>query len=239
MTGTSENIPTIDMGDPLAAQKLSVVCRDVGFCYLIGHGFSSEEFQTVFRESKALFDLPVEEKQKLSDKVMSRGYTAMQEEKLDVKRQTEGDTKEGYYIGWDISEDHPLYDPAKFRGPNQWPDESMLPNFHPVMEGYHSKMTKVATNVVRLLAKGLGLEESYFDADFEAPMATLRLLHYMQKKSNPEKGIFACGAHSDFGTCTLLLTDENPGLQIFYKGEWIDVPPKPNAFVMNLGGESN
>jgi len=34
---------------------------------------------------------------------------------------------------------------------------------------------------------------------------------------------------------TLLLTDGQPGLQINYKGEWIDVPPRPDCFVVNLG----
>jgi isopenicillin N synthase-like dioxygenase len=81
----------------------------------------------------------------------------------------------------------------------------------------------------------LGLDESYFDKDFAEPVATLRLLHYDKRQSEPEKGIYACGAHSDYGMATLLLTDEHPGLQIYHKGEWIDVPPRPHSFVVNLG----
>jgi isopenicillin N synthase-like dioxygenase len=35
---------------------------------------------------------------------------------------------------------------------------------------------------------------------------------------------------------TLLSTDENPGLQIKLKdGSWMDVPPKKDALIINLG----
>jgi len=145
--------------------------------------------------------------------------------------------QEGYYIGREISEDDPRYDPAKLRGPNQWPAKSILPGFQSTMEDYHSKLTNLAMEVVRLIGLGLGLEESHFDEAFEDSIATLRLLRYDKRESKPEEGIFACGAHSDYGIVTLLLTDENPGLQIQYRGEWIDVPPRPSSFVVNIGGE--
>ena len=48
--------------------------------------------------------------------------------------------------------------------------------------------------------------------------------------------VIACGAHSDYGMLTLLLTDENPGLQIKTHGsKWISVPPRKGAFIVNLG----
>ncbi|VEU38661.1 unnamed protein product [Pseudo-nitzschia multistriata] len=233
--GNNISIPTLDLGDPDAAQKLAAIGRNVGFFYLEGHGLSPDYIDSVFAASKALFDLPLEEKTKLSDHTMSRGYTAMQEETLDLANQTEGDTKEGYYIGRDVPVGDPRYDPAKLRGPNQWPESSLLPSFQPIMEDYHSRATAVAMRVVRLFALSLGLEETHFDADFEECVATLRLLHYSGRPSDPDKGIYACGAHSDYGMATLLLTDKNPGLQIYYQEEWIDVPPRPHSFVVNLG----
>eukprot|EP00536_Pseudo-nitzschia_multiseries_P004276 jgi/Psemu1/253472/estExt_Genewise1Plus.C_700068 len=241
MAGTEPNgdsscsIPTLDLRDPDAARKLAAVCQSVGFFYLEGHGLSQDYIDSVFAASKTLFDLPLEEKTKLSDKTMSRGYTAMQEETLDLSHQTEGDTREGYYIGREIPVDDPRYSPAKLRGPNQWPDTSVLPSFQPIMEDYHSRATALAMNVVRLIAQGLGLEESHFDSDFRESISTLRLLHYSGRVSDPDKGIFACGAHSDYGIVTLLLTDEHPGLQIYYQDEWIDVPPRPRSFVVNIG----
>lgn len=73
-------------------------------------------------------------------------------------------------------------------------------------------------------------------------MAFLRLLHYSSEKSNVEKGVYACGAHSDYGMVTILAMDDNPGLQIMLcdkdadRETWIDVTPPPiGTFVVNLG----
>ena len=49
------------------------------------------------------------------------------------------------------------------------------------------------------------------------------------------QGVFGAGAHTDYGMLTLLMTDEQPGLQIWSDGEFIDVPPKPGTFIVNLG----
>lgn len=81
-----------------------------------------------------------------------------------------------------------------------------------------------------LLAHSLGLlDEHRFDPHSTESMTALRLLHYAKEESKPEEGIFACGAHSDYGMITLLLTDEHAGLQILHDYQWIDVPSKPHA----------
>jgi isopenicillin N synthase-like dioxygenase len=106
--------------------------------------------------------------------------------------------------------------------------------------------------LVQLLALAIGLnDEHYFDEAFAEPLVTLRLLRYARERSDPSRGIFACGSHSDYGMITLLWTDETCGLQIFIPndsdtghttlmgdesyGSWIDVPARPTAYVVNLG----
>lgn len=223
-------------------KDLRSACVDVGFFYLENHGISPDLMHRVMDQSKLLFDLPLEEKQRLSDKVMSRGYTAFEEETLDPKVQVKGDTKEGYYLGKDVLPDSPEYNPAKLMGPNQWPSPDKCPSmvdcqaFQDVMNEYRSECQRVGFRVVQLLALAIGLDEHFFDDAFANPITTLRPLHYAKETSKPDDGVFACGAHSDYGMLTLLLTDENSGLQIFNKdGEWIDVPARPTAFIVNLG----
>mmetsp|Transcript_15232 Transcript_15232/g.23703 ORF Transcript_15232/g.23703 Transcript_15232/m.23703 type:complete len:326 (-) Transcript_15232:63-1040(-) len=241
-------IPTVRLDNPDQQRTIDALrsaCIDVGFFYLEGHGISNDILDDVVQACKRIFHLPLSSKQALSDKLMSRGYTAFGEETLDPAKQIKGDTKEGFYFANDIPKSSPKYNPAKLSGPNVWPSPNLCPEmtgsdcdaFRSSITTYYEKSSELGFRVVQMLALAIGLEDQhYFDDDFTDPMAAMRPLHYAAEKSNPEKGVFACGAHSDYGMVTLLLTDENPGLQILTKqGEWIDVPPKPGAFVVNLG----
>ncbi len=64
-----------------------------------------------------------------------------------------------------------------------------------------------------------------------------KMLWNIHPWSPVRQGIFAAGAHSDYGMLTLLATDDAPGLQIWLHsaGRFVDVPPKPGAFIVNLG----
>ncbi|KZM24858.1 uncharacterized protein EKO05_0005605 [Ascochyta rabiei] len=54
---------------------------------------------------------------------------------------------------------------------------------------------------------------------------------------NDDPSQFSCGAHTDYGCVTLLLTDPTPGaLQVQLKdGTWLPADPLPGAFVVNIG----
>ena len=246
MTGSEDtlNIPTIQLNSlnkQETVETLRKACIETGFFYLDDHSIPLTFLDQVFQQSKALFELPLSEKNLLNDKVTNRGYTAFEEEVLDVSLQTKrGDTKEGYYIGKHVPKDCPEYDPSKFRGPNIYPNEnnSTLKNpekFRDIMDTYFDRMSAIAFKLVQLLALALNLNEHHFDTFFENSIETLRLLHYSDEKSDPLNGVFSCGAHSDYGMITLLLVDSNPGLQILYKNEWVPVPPKRGLFIVNLG----
>ncbi len=71
-------------------------------------------------------------------------------------------------------------------------------------------------------------------------MAVLRLLHYPPQP--PDRGSPAIGAgeHTDYGSLTLLLTDEVGGLEVKRRdtsgeGGWIAAPHVPGAFICNVG----
>lgn len=73
--------------------------------------------------------------------------------------------------------------------------------------------------VRKLVAEALQLPPDFFEQYFTRPLHQLRLLHYAGIKSSVEKGVYGCGAHSDWGFITFLTDDGNPGLQLEYKGE--------------------
>lgn len=225
-------------------ELLRNACKSYGFFYLhVQDDELKRLLPRIFEQSENFFDLPLEIKKKFSDGILNRGYTAMEEETLDTEKQSKGDTKEGYYIAEDVPKEDERYNPAKLSGPNVYPTDLPLEIFDCIewkrtMDSYHSKMKRVGYRLARLIALALDLQESYFDEYFKTPLAVLRLLHYSDEKSNIDNGVYGCGAHSDYGFVTLLATDDNPGLQIYLKDEWIDIAPtgySNSTFVVNLG----
>jgi isopenicillin N synthase-like dioxygenase len=114
---------------------------------------------------------------------------------------------------------------------NLWPD---LPEFQQVMLDYFATVQALGIDLHRAIALDLGLAEHSFAAHFSEPIATLRLLSY-PAASGADAQIGA-GAHTDYGSLTLLMTDGVPGLQVKPRGgDWIDVPHIDGAFVVNIG----
>lgn len=248
-TAVPSPIPCIRLDDDdHAATVLAVrkACLETGFFGVTGHQIEAATMASVLHQSKLLFDLSGDEKRAISDSVLTRGYTAMREETLDPVNQSVGDTKEGFYISInDIPKEDSRYNPAKLAGPNQWPDADKCPSmadpdaFKTTMLLYMDQITAVCHILVRLLAESLGLPANHFDeAVVTLPLASLRLLHYEAVPSDTDRGVYACGAHTDYGLITVLLTDDQPGLQILdasSSGEWRNVPCLPNGLIVNLG----
>lgn len=84
-----------------------------------------------------------------------------------------------------------------------------------------------------LLSEALGLGATYL-TDIECNQGQILLSHYYPACPEPELAI-GTSQHSDSGFLTILLQDSIGGLQIHHDGEWVDVPPVPGAFIVNIG----
>nr|XP_043619181.1 2-oxoglutarate-dependent dioxygenase citB-like isoform X4 [Erigeron canadensis]XP_043619182.1 2-oxoglutarate-dependent dioxygenase citB-like isoform X4 [Erigeron canadensis] len=238
------NMNSIDLSSPDIATSVSLLkqaCMDSGFFYVTNHGISQEFMEQVFNQSKKFFDLPLDEKMKLLRNEKHRGYTPVLDELLDPDNQLQGDHKEGFYIGIELPEDDPEAQ-RSFYGPNLWPGSDILPGWRQTMEKYHQEAMQVVRKIARLIALALDLDTNYFDQPemLGKPIAILRLLHYGSQLSDPAKGIYGAGAHSDYGLITLLAIDKVSGLQICKDKDaepqvWEYVEPLKGAFVVNLG----
>jgi len=218
-------VPIIDLCavERVIVPQIKEACHEYGFFYIQNHGI--ENLNEVFASSSDFFSLPLEEKIKSICNSDNLGYTTFGDETLDLEKQSCGDTKEGYYIEAEKDPDR-----------NVWPMAIVCgSDWKRMMLSYHNKLCQLGNRIVNLIALSAGLPENYFSSFFESPTALLRLLHYSPQVSLPEEGIFAAGAHTDYGFLTILATDSQPGLQIFLKDQWIDVPPCPNTFIINLG----
>ncbi|KAF8388913.1 hypothetical protein HHK36_025594 [Tetracentron sinense] len=240
----------IDLSSPDIQNSVSLLkqaCLDAGFFYVVNHGISQEFMDEVFAQSKLFFDLPISEKMKVLRNEKHRGYTPVLDELLDPDNQVNGDYKEGYYIGVEVPEDD-FGAQKPFYGPNVWPSADLILGWRQTMEKYHREALEVAKAVARIIALALDLDGDFFDKPemLGEPIATLRLLHYeggnqiKGRVSNPVKGIYGAGAHSDYGLITLLATDDVLGLQICKDKDanprsWEYVAPMKGAFIVNLG----
>lgn len=89
-----------------------------------------------------------------------------------------------------------------------------------------------------ILGRGLAHLDTSIFVDFcKDPLAALKLLHYPPHPTTKDELQFGAGAHTDFGAITLLLQDDQPGLQVLNRatGDWVDVPPNRDAYVVNVG----
>jgi len=212
---------------------LGLACRQTGFLLLTGHGIPQVLSDQVFHAGQDFFDLPAYAKQPLSilTNPHNRGWAMMGSERLD-DRSDQADRKEAFNIGLEMEADDPrLLRGEPFRGLNLWPE---LSGFRTTMLAYFDAAHRLGINLMRAVAADLGLHPQYFDLDFDAPMATLRLLHY--PAANGDNSQVGAGAHTDYGALTLLATDGTAGLQVRDKdGTWLDVPYVSGALVVNIG----
>lgn len=234
------NLPVLDLSlldqGPDAAQRfredLRTATHDVGFFYLVGTGVTPELEGRLLQAAKDFFALPEADKLAIEN-VQSphfRGYTRVGGERT----QGRVDWREQIDIG---PEREPVTDPAapdyaRLIGPNLWP--AAQPELKEVVSQWHDHLTGVARKLLRAWALSLGAEESYFDRHFGEPSTLIKIVRYPGKDDpTPQQGV---GAHKDSGVLTLLWVEPGKGgLQVQRDGEWVDAPPVPGAFVVNIG----
>ncbi|EME86367.1 uncharacterized protein MYCFIDRAFT_60863 [Pseudocercospora fijiensis CIRAD86] len=220
-------------------------CLRNGFFQIVGHRVPRQLQEDVLDSLKSFFNLPQELKEKVhkDNTTWNRGYESIGSQILEAG--TNPDLKEGFYIGEEISKSHPYFTGEKLNsGPNQWPPSTPshpsfdAEKFRRVSMHYYSHMHTLAREVLSVIALTLDLPEDYFQPFTTGAVATLRYLHYPpQPPTSDEKLTRGIGAHTDFGSITLLMQDEVDGLQVHEKStnEWLDVLPVPGAYVVNLG----
>lgn len=245
------SVPIIDIApyrDGPATAKDAVVaavdkaCRDIGFLVITGHGVPPALIARVEATARRFFKMPLDAKQALKrpkdDQV--RGYSAVGNEGLSYSlgKKAPGDLKESFTIGpIDPPQSDYFTGPAAgpHFAPNLWPVH--IADFRQSWSEYFGVMSALAADLMRIFALGLQLPEQYFDDKIDRHISMFRVLSYPNQTEAPEPGQLRAGAHSDYGSLTILKIEDRPGgLQVCNRaGEWISVPVVPNSFVVNIG----
>jgi isopenicillin N synthase-like dioxygenase len=228
-------------------QTIHSACVAHGFFYVTNHGIAPSTVDALFRQSRALFALPLPAKLQLLVDRNNRGFSPMTKDKPATltdgaikQPNAQPVSKESFFLGREVS-DGSEEAGDYMQGPNQWPSEALLPGFKADVSAYFEQAWRLSEGITRLLLQSLDCDTVVLDQPgaIDRPMLLLRMLHYNATRSEPEKGIYAASPHTDYGIITILANDDVGGLQIAVDKEggeeWVNVAPMPGALLVNLG----
>ena len=249
---TLMQVPVIDIapfrdgdaaGKAKVARQVGQACRDIGFLIISGHGIDPALIERTDAVSRKFFDLPLEDKMAVVRPAMdvTRGYIPIETEAVAASRgeKTAGDLNESFMIGpVDVDPSDPYYtrpEAGKHFHPNLWP--AAPDGLRETYTAYYRAMGDLAARLMRIFALALELPEAFFDDKIDRHISRLRIRNYPEQATPPKPGQLRAGAHSDYGSLTILKAEANPGgLQVFNKeGEWVDVPIMEGTYIVNLG----
>jgi isopenicillin N synthase-like dioxygenase len=228
------------------AAQFDAAGRDSGFFAITGHGVDPALLTAMLDATTAFFDLPVEEKLRhvVEDRTANRGYAAEGSEALAYSLgQTDlvPDLFEAFNIGRELTAEQ-LTDPYfathrdRYFAENVWPDRPA--GFRGTWLAYWEAVEALALQIMSAAALALDLPADHFTPSLDRSISVMRANNYQrrQRGTDPLEGQMRMGAHTDYGSITVLLADRVPGLQLRDDdGSWFDVFPPDGGFLVNIG----
>lgn len=244
------HFPVFDLGRFEAADRraraamggeVDGICRSTGFLAIANHGVPEDVISRIWKSAQEFFELPAEQKAKAAAPYPGYpyGYLGPGNEALARSRGVEApaDLKESFNGG--PAAPPPGMTDAEALGfcyaPTPWPDAPA--GFRAAWQAYYLSMEDLAARIMRLFAVALNLGDGHFAPFISQPVSALRALNYPASDRPPLTGQMRAGAHTDYGSLTILLPQAGSrGLEILSPdGAWREVPPVDGAFVINIG----
>lgn len=233
-------VPVLDLAPLINGQDTMTLAEgfakaygETGFGYVINHGVASDLRDAVFAASRQFHELPDSEKQAISLNSCHRGYIAINTS-TDVNSDLAEVTKPNQSASFMMMREDAAVDPDVYlSGPNQWPE---LSGFRDACEAYAEAMTELGRKLMGLALGAVGASDKSILTAFDTPTMWLRLLHYPPQSPQAPSDLYGSAPHKDFGCLTLLAQDDVGGLQVQTPaGQWVDAPPREDAFIVNVG----
>ena len=246
MPGAAPVVPVIALDDDPAevAAAIDHACRTVGFFAVAHHGVDRGVADAAWEAGRAFFALPLADRLEVAMPAPGYpyGYCPLAAETLahSQGRRTPPDLKETYAIGPVDPPPVPLAamvdpDQRAVYAPNRWP--SALGSLRPAWEAYYREMTALAARLMGAFALALGLPAGFFAPFIDRHGSAMRFIRYPPVARPTVPGQLRAGAHTDYGTLTILRQDDAPGgLEVLTAtGDWAPVPAVPATYVVNIG----
>jgi isopenicillin N synthase-like dioxygenase len=228
------------------AEQFDHAARTSGFLSITGHGVDADLCAEMLDVTAKYFDLPAVEKMAhfVEDRAANRGYAPEGSEALAYslgEADLPTDLFEAFNCGLELT-DEQLADPyfAEKRdtlfAANVWP--SVPATFRKTWLTYMQAVDDVANEVMSAAAVALGMPADHFVPYLDKGPTVIRANNYQRRPGagDPLPNQMRMGAHTDYGSITVLLADPVPGLQICDDaGHWHDVVPALGSFTVNVG----
>ncbi len=240
------DLSVVDLQAPLAdqVQTMASACESIGFFRIPLSSIDRAVADNAWNDAQKFFALPEADKTDISFPRAGYpyGYSPFGFETLaksvDPSLPGTPDMKESLSVGPDCGlRGNQVAHPESewIRSPSLWP--SSLPELRSSWTAYYRALAGVCEHLMSVMAIALDLPADYFAPVIDNPISSMRALHYpaIAVDAAPS-GALRAGAHSDYGTLTILRTDEVPGLEIeAADGTWLEVEPMADMFLVNLG----
>lgn len=227
---TLSQVPVIDVSRRSGPETLRAVdhaCREWGFFQVVNHGIDAGVTRALQREMRAFFGLPLPAKRAV-ERSAANPWGFYDRELTKNTR----DWKQVFDCG-------PETDP---RMPTPWPTRPR--GFRTAARGFADACEGLAFRLLAAISANLGMPPGHLAAGF-VPRHTsfLRLNYYPvcpqparpTDVRTPSQGYLGVNHHTDAGALTLLLQDDQPGLEVFRDDRWHLVEPRSDALVVNIG----
>jgi len=227
-------IPIIDIrrldDDPTALREIDRACREWGFFQVVGHGVPAELLEATHASMREFFALPLADKRAI-ERTATNAWGFYDRELTKNTR----DWKQIFDVGPD-EHDGPLAGSIA-----QWP--ARLPEFKRTTDAFYAACETLSFRLLGAISRCLGLSATGLAGAFSPRHSSFLRFNYYPPCSDPAspdspmgaQGNFGINHHTDAGALTVLLQDDQPGLQVFRRGAWTLVEPTPGALVINIG----
>ncbi|MCV6594028.1 MAG: isopenicillin N synthase family oxygenase [Silicimonas sp.] len=225
---------TGDANDKAAvAAALGAAARTSGFFYIANHGIPQDQIDAAFAASKEFHEKPRSFKMKTWSGFTThhRGYVPFEENGSNFPKVM--NFNEAWDMSYEAPADHPDYVAGwRMTGPNVWPE---IPGWKETISGYYDAVFNLGLRMLDALALELGVPTEDLTRHITCPTSQLRLLRYIENDMPQTRDRTGISAHSDF-ECFTILQQGGPGLQVMNADDvWIEAPPIPGTFVVNIG----
>ena len=226
-----EDIPVIDIArleEPLALRAIDEACRTWGFFHVTRHGIADVILADLLAAARAFFGQPTQAKRSILRTAENPwGYYDQE-----LTKNTR-DWKEVFDFG--------PADPARSLVP-RWP--AGQPEFEVAVRNYFAACEDLSRRLLGAIARNLGTPPGDLLRGFGAAHTSFVRLNYYPACPTPSApaglspavgGYLGINHHTDAGALTVLVQDDQPGLETFHDGRWHLVRPRSDAFVVNIG----